>query len=161
QRDVFRHFDQGREQKEHVNRGDDQKIDKTCGDSGHDQSALVIRKGKRGRVFRLIEIQLRLKLVVARQGNDCSLRLPFAVWHTQAVVQFAIGIFLLLGTQQDQIQINADGNQGWTGHIYHAENKVVVTYREMRLEADEVDYNDETNIVTAGKHIVYSNPQEH
>ena len=48
-----------------------------------------------------------------------------------------------------------------TDHIEHASGNVVVTYRDMRLEADEVTYDDETNMVTAGNHVVYSRADEH
>ncbi|PYR84302.1 MAG: hypothetical protein DMG19_17040, partial [Acidobacteria bacterium] len=58
------------------------------------------------------------------------------------MIQFAFGIFLVLGTQQDQIEITAAGPQGWEEHIYHAKDNVVVTYRDMRLTADEVTYDD-------------------
>src|SRR3954447_16670255 len=69
-------------------------------------------------------------------------------------------IFLFLGSQQDQVLIEAE-QQSQTDHTKHASGKVVVTYRDMRLEADEVTYDDETNVVTAGNHVVYSRADEH
>jgi LPS-assembly protein len=77
-------------------------------------------------------------------------------------------ILLFFGSQQDQIEITAKGPQtrdpkpGAEGYyISHAEDNVVVTYRDMRLEADEITYDGETNIVTAGKHIKYTRADEH
>ena len=71
-------------------------------------------------------------------------------------------IVLFLGSQQDQVLIQAEQQTGnKTDHIEHASGNVVVTYRDMRMEADEVTYDDETNMVTAGNHVVYSRADEH
>ncbi len=71
-------------------------------------------------------------------------------------------ILLFLGSQQDHVLIDAEQQTGSkTDHIEHASGNVVVTYRDMRLEADEVTYDDETNMVTAGNHVVYSRADEH
>jgi len=51
------------------------------------------------------------------------------------VIQFVLSIFLLFGTQQDQLQIDAAGPQGWEQHVYHAKENVVATYRDLRVEA--------------------------
>src|SRR6185369_8534618 len=47
------------------------------------------------------------------------------------------------------------------GGIYHARGNVVVTFRDMRLEADEVTGNDENRIVTADGHVVFNRAEEH
>jgi lipopolysaccharide assembly outer membrane protein LptD (OstA) len=77
-------------------------------------------------------------------------------------------IFLLMGLQQDQVQIVANGDQtrdekpGSPGfYVSHAEDHVVVTYRDMRVETDKLDYDDETNIAVATGHIVYTRAAEH
>ena len=76
------------------------------------------------------------------------------------MIQFALGIFLVLGTQQDQIEITAAGPQGWDEHIYHAKDNVVVTYRDMRLAADEVTYDDSAKILTADGRLKFSRNEE-
>jgi len=76
------------------------------------------------------------------------------------VIQLALGIFLFLGTQQDQIEITAAGPQGWEQRVYHAKDNVVVTYQDMRIEADEVTYDDDTKIVTAGDHVKFTRGEE-
>src|ERR1043166_2213886 len=79
---------------------------------------------------------------------------------THAVIELALGIFLLFGTQQDQIEITAAGPQGWEQRVYHAKDNVIVTYRDIRIEADEVTYNDDTKIVTAGDHVKFTREEE-
>jgi LPS-assembly protein len=82
------------------------------------------------------------------------------------VVQLVF-ILLFFGSQQDQIETSANtqsripkpGSEG--SFISHAEGNVVVTFRDIRLEADHVDYDDETNVVTAGDHITYTSADEH
>ena len=75
------------------------------------------------------------------------------------MIQFALGILLLLGTQQDQIQITAD-QQTREAAVYHAKGNVVVTYRDMRIEADEVTHDDATKILTAEGHVKFTRMQE-
>jgi LPS-assembly protein len=77
------------------------------------------------------------------------------------VVQFAIAIVLFLGSQQDQVHIDARGDQSRVGDVSHAKDNVVVTYKDMKLEADDVTYDRETNIVTADGHIVYNRTDDH
>src|SRR5215510_8344537 len=69
------------------------------------------------------------------------------------MLQFVFAIFLVFGTQQDQVVITTSptGNQGRNGSISYAKGDVVVTYRDARLEASEVTYDEDTNIVTAEK----------
>jgi len=69
------------------------------------------------------------------------------------VLQFVLSIFLLFGTQQDQVEINAAGPQEWNENIYHAKDNVVVIYRDVRIEADEVTFDRNTNVVNADNHI--------
>ncbi len=76
------------------------------------------------------------------------------------MIQLALAIFVLLGTQQDQIEITANGPQGWEQRVYHAKDNVVVTYRDMRIEADEVTYDDDTKILTAGDHVEFTRGEE-
>ncbi len=76
------------------------------------------------------------------------------------MIQITLGIFLVLWTQQDQIEITAAGPQGWEERIYHAKENVTVTYRDMRLVADEVTYNDNTKILTADGHLKFNRGEE-
>src|SRR5262249_22317503 len=96
------------------------------------------------------------------RGCPNSQHHPFTcnLWHTHAVIQFAFSIFLVLWTQQDQIEITAAGQQGWQEHIYHAKDNVVVTYRDMRLAADEVTYDDNAKILTANGRLKFSRSEE-
>ncbi len=99
--------------------------------------------------------------LLAEEGNiTLHNQPPCRTWHTHAVIQFAFGIFLVLGTQQDQIEITAGGPQGWEEHIYHAKDNVVVTYRDMRLAADEVTYDDNAKILTANGRLKFSRNEE-
>jgi LPS-assembly protein len=76
------------------------------------------------------------------------------------VIHLALGIFVFFGTQQDQINISAAGPQGWDQHVYHAKENVVVTYRDARIEADDVTYDDDTKIVTGGNHVTFTRENE-
>jgi hypothetical protein len=109
-------------------------------------------------VRRLFEVQLGL---VFLDGNDCSLRLPFAVCHTEAVVQLVIAIVLFAGTQQGQVvNVTADTAEKtehlgiWTGHV-------VFDYEDMHAEADEATYDYDTKILNAGNHVKYTRGEEH
>jgi LPS-assembly protein len=77
------------------------------------------------------------------------------------VIGFALSILLFLGTQQDQVQITATGEQGRETSISYAKENVIVTYRDMRVEADEVTYDDDTKILTADGHIKFTRGDEH
>jgi len=76
------------------------------------------------------------------------------------VVQLALVIVLLFGTQQDQVEIVAKGPQGWDGSIYRASESVVITYRDVRIECDAVEYNDDTRILTAEGNIKFTRGEE-
>lgn len=76
------------------------------------------------------------------------------------MIQLALGIFVFFGTQQDQINISAAGPQGWDQHVYHAKENVVVTYRDVRIEGDDVTYDDDTKIVTAGNRVMFTRQDE-
>ena len=77
------------------------------------------------------------------------------------MVQIAFSILLFLGSQQDQVDIRADGQQVRNDNVSYAEKNVVVTYRDMRLEADKVTYDEDTHIATADGHVVYNRTDEH
>jgi LPS-assembly protein len=76
------------------------------------------------------------------------------------VIQFALGIFVFFGTQQDQLNISAAGPQGWEQHVYHAKDNVVVIYKDVQIEADEITYDDDTKIVAAGDHVKFTRGEE-
>jgi LPS-assembly protein len=77
------------------------------------------------------------------------------------VVQFAFAIVLFFGTQQDQVEISSKGTQGLEGHVYHAKDDVIVTYRDVKIEADEVTWDTDSNVVTAGNHVRFTRGEEH
>jgi LPS-assembly protein len=76
-------------------------------------------------------------------------------------VQLLIVILLFLGTQQDQVEISAAGRQEKNGTIARASDNVVITYRDFRVEADDVTYDESTKVVTAGEHIIFTRGEEH
>src|SRR5262245_27561825 len=76
------------------------------------------------------------------------------------VLQFLLSIFLLFGTQQDQVEITAQGPQMWVENVYHAKDNVTVAFRDVRMEADEVEWNRDTNVVTANGHIKFARSSE-
>jgi LPS-assembly protein len=47
--------------------------------------------------------------------------------------------------------------QDIVGHVYHLRGKALVETTDMRLEADELDYNDETGDAEARGHVVFEN----
>ncbi len=47
--------------------------------------------------------------------------------------------------------------QDIVGHVYHLRGKALIETNTMRLEADEVDYNDETADAEARGHVVFEN----
>ena len=71
-----------------------------------------------------------------------------------------MAIVLFLGTQQDQVQIEAR-EQGKNGDVAYAKGNVIVTYKDIRVEADTVTYDESTNILTAGDHIKFDRAGEH
>lgn len=79
------------------------------------------------------------------------------------MVQFAIAILLLAGSQQDQLRIETapGGFQSREGDVETAKENVVATYRDMHMEADEATWNRVTNIITADGHIIYNREDEH
>ena len=155
--EVIRHFNERYGYKDDVNARNDRKINDSRGNPRTNKLPLVLGKGESRRVLGFLEIEFRL---VFFDRNDCALRLPFHVWHTQAVVQLAIAIVLILGSQQDQLNIQAS-DQSREANIAHAKGSVVATYRDMHLEADEATYDEETKILTADGHIVYDRADEH
>ncbi|MBI3895181.1 MAG: LPS-assembly protein LptD [Acidobacteria bacterium] len=58
-----------------------------------------------------------------------------------------------------QIILRADSQQK-TGGRYELVGNVEITYRDMQLTADRVDYDETTGELTAGGHIVFSRPAE-
>jgi LPS-assembly protein len=76
------------------------------------------------------------------------------------MLQFAIAILLLAAPQQNEVVIEAD-RQEKEQNIARATGNVIVTYRDMRIEADTVTYDETTKVVTAGDHIRFTRGPEH
>src|SRR5258706_318992 len=77
---------------------------------------------------------------------------------------FIPGVWLALcmdRTQLDQVEISSKGTQGLEGHVYHAKDDVIVAYRDIKIEADEVIWDKDSNIVTAGNHVRFTRGEEH
>ena len=47
--------------------------------------------------------------------------------------------------------------QDIVGHVYHLRGKALVETSQMKIEADELDYNDETGDAEARGHVVFEN----
>lgn len=75
------------------------------------------------------------------------------------MIQFAIAIFLFLGTQQDQVVVDAL-EQSEDHGVVRAVGNVVVTYLDIRVEADTITYDKATQILTADGHIRFTRGQE-
>ena len=58
-------------------------------------------------------------------------------------------------------EITANGPQRKEGELYIADNDVDVHYHGMRLQADHVEYNNDTNLAVARGHVVYDYQNEH
>jgi LPS-assembly protein len=78
------------------------------------------------------------------------------------VLHFAIAIFLLLGTQQDQSDMTVQADKtDLDGNVLHYTGKAVATYQDMKLEADSITWDRNTNLVTADENIRYTRGIEH
>src|SRR5262245_13045715 len=76
------------------------------------------------------------------------------------MLQLAIAIFLLTVPQQDDVVIEAD-RQEKEQNISRATGNVVVTYQDMRIEADEATYDETTKVITGGERIRFTRGPEH
>jgi LPS-assembly protein len=76
------------------------------------------------------------------------------------MLQLFIAIFLLTVPQQNDVVIEAD-RQEKEQNISRATGRVVVTYQDIRIEADTVTYDEITKIITAGEHIQFTRGAEH
>ena len=61
----------------------------------------------------------------------------------------------------EMAEITANGPQRKEGELYIADNDVDVHYHGMRLQADHVEYNNDTNLAVARGHVVYDYQNEH
>ncbi len=77
------------------------------------------------------------------------------------MIQLAVIILLLTGPQQDQVTISSSGPQEKNQNILRATGDVVVTYEDMRIEADTITYDETTKELTAGDHIRFTRNTEH
>jgi LPS-assembly protein len=75
------------------------------------------------------------------------------------MLQLLIAIFLLAAPQQNDVVIEAD-RQEKEQNISRATGNVVVTYQDMRIEADTVTYDEITRIITAGELVRFTRGPE-
>ncbi len=71
---------------------------------------------------------------------------PFAALERSAAAQ-----------GQEVVRITADRQEKF-GHVYHLRGNVEITFRNMRLTADEVDYDETTEDVDARGHVRFQRP---
>src|SRR5262249_24269974 len=76
------------------------------------------------------------------------------------MVQLLIVILVLAVPQQNDVVIEAD-RQEKEQNISRATGNVIVTYQDMRIEADEATYDETTKVVTAGQNIKITRGPEH
>src|SRR5690349_4236027 len=76
------------------------------------------------------------------------------------MLHLLIVILLLAVPQQNDVVIEAD-RQEKEQDISRATGNVIVTYQDIRIEADEATYDDRTKVVTAGEHIKFTRGPEH
>jgi LPS-assembly protein len=77
------------------------------------------------------------------------------------VLQFAISIFLLLGTQQDPPEIMVEaGTFEKTGDVYRYSDNVIATYLDIKVAADSATFDRATGILIAGDRIRYTRGEE-
>ena len=77
------------------------------------------------------------------------------------MIQFAIVILLFAGTQQDQVTIESDSPQERNGSVFSARDNVVITYQDLRVEADSVTYDESTKELVAEGRIRFTRGEEH
>jgi LPS-assembly protein len=76
------------------------------------------------------------------------------------MLQLIIAILLFTAPQQNDVVIEAD-RQEKDQNISRATGNVIVTYQDMRIEADTVTYDDTTKVINAGEHIRFTRGPEH
>src|SRR5262245_53280066 len=76
------------------------------------------------------------------------------------MVHLLIVILLLAAPQQNDVVIEAD-RQEKEQNISRATGNVVITYQDVRIEADEATYDETTKVVTAGERIKFIRGPEH
>lgn len=65
-----------------------------------------------------------------------------------------------LQNAQTTLTLRAD-SQKWIQHVYYGRGNVLLTYREMRLRADSLTYDDSNGEVVARGHVVFDDPRGH
>jgi LPS-assembly protein len=76
------------------------------------------------------------------------------------MLHFLIVILLLAVPQQNDVVIEAD-RQEKEQNISRAMGNVIVTYQDMRIEADEATYDETTKVITAGERVLFRRGPEH
>src|SRR3954469_3535920 len=79
------------------------------------------------------------------------------------MMTFAFAL-LLFFQQSDVLEVSVDpytGKQQLAGDVWTATGNVVVTYKDIRIEADSVTYNEKTREITAGEHVKFTRADEH
>jgi LPS-assembly protein len=74
--------------------------------------------------------------------------------------QFLLAILLFAGSQQDQVTISSTGPQQKDGNLLRATGDVIVTYQDIRVEADTITYDEMTKELTAGEHVIFTRGEE-
>src|SRR5215510_896558 len=77
------------------------------------------------------------------------------------MLQFVIAILLVFGTQQDQAEVTIEADQSERiGDATQYSGNVIVTYSDVRVEADTITYDNSTSILTAGERVRYRRGDE-
>jgi LPS-assembly protein len=75
-------------------------------------------------------------------------------------MRFFLAILLLATPQQNDVVIEAE-RQEREQNIYRATGNVIVTYQDIRIEAETVTYDETTKIITAGDGVRFNRGPEH
>lgn len=75
------------------------------------------------------------------------------------MLQLALLLFVWTG-QQGEVVITSDGPQEREGSVYRVTRNVVVTYQDVRIEADRLTWDESTNEVDAGDRVRFTRGNE-
>src|SRR4051812_28800810 len=78
------------------------------------------------------------------------------------MLNFAFALFLFF-QQSDVLEVSVEppGKQQLVGDVWTATHNVVVTYQDIRVEADSITYNEKTKDLSAGEHVKFTRGDEH
>ncbi|MGH9325657.1 MAG: LPS-assembly protein LptD [Terriglobia bacterium] len=86
--------------------------------------------------------------------------LLFLLLPSRLAAQQPCSVLPALENPQTTLSLHAD-SQKWINQVYYGRGNVLLTYREMRLRADSMTYDNSTGEITARGHVVFDDPRGH